>query len=247
MEERLPEDELTDKEPRVASQPPEDVVIPVETAYGSNLPVEPPKKTTAPEHGTESGAKTSGGSIRVPIWIFLPLLGGLLAGAFYAGSTKTTKIVEKPVQQEPQNEKKKRTNFLQDAGIYSRENAINCWDLLPSRLEAAKETIFVITGYPGDPHLLNELTAKKRATGLPIFLLTGNDTPEREIVTAKEAGFQVYKLKTTLERPYTVLLIDKKIVLDISRENWVWESSEPHVIKAVAKWAEDLASGAELK
>lgn len=262
MNEELPEDEPGEEiELGSASPPPEGVEVPVDTPYGSNRPMDPlpakePAKAQNPtEPPTASAGASSANSVKIPIVFFLVILMGLLGAAFYAGKQTAPQGQASPDKQNtdpkgnPSGERprKKRANFFQDSGIYARTGGESCWDLLPARLEMAKNQIFVVTGYPGNPHLLEALGSKKADTGLPIYILTGSDTPEREMMTAKAAGFQVYRLQAELERPYGVVIVDGKLIFDISREFWGWETTEPEVVKATGDWAASLLEGAELK
>lgn len=260
MTEELPEDNPDDAldvpageetEPGATSAPPEGVEIPIDTPYGSNraiepLPEAPPEAPHEDNHAPTDQPKTEPkGSIKISLPIFLLLALGLLVGTFIAG----TKLAPKPnlTQTETQAKEKRSTrcNFVQDIGLYSREAIANCWDMLNTRLELANNQIIVVTSDPSNRSLLEELKRKKDQSGLPIFIFTGKDTPAREMEIGRQAGMTVYRLKTTLERPYTIVLIDKKIVMDISRENWIWETTEPDVIKATAEWIAKLSENLE--
>jgi hypothetical protein len=257
MSEGLPEDDNTDTEPGVTSAPPEGVEIPVETEFGSNTPMDPvePKKPAEPA-GVQSAvqAKPAGASnaIRIPGELLLVVVALALGAAFYFGKKEPGTPPQGQTQEKTQKttgeEKRlKRSNFIRDVGLYSKEQALTAWDILPSRLDVAKKAVFVVSGHPSDELLLEALKNKKAETGLPIYILTGSDTPEKEIAAAKRAGFDVYRLKRTLERPYGIVLIDARIVLDIAREHWVWETTEPEVVAETKEWITELLNGAELK
>ena len=211
---------------------------------GRNPSPKEQQSTAAPTPSTKGG--------KIPGEIFLIFLAMIVGAAFYAGKQTTPnggptpEKTEEPAAPE-KNKPGRRAGFTPDLGLYSREQTLSTWELLPSRLDLAKKHIFAITGNPGDPHLLEALQTKKGETGLPVYIITGKDTPDRELKDAKELGFSVYKIKTTLERPYGVIIIDSKLVVDISREHWLWETSEPEIVKETGKWAGELMKEAEIR
>lgn len=231
-----------------ATQIPEGVDIPVDTPYGTNEPVQAPA-TERKELKSGAGKEGSkGNTIRIPAIPFLVILLAMTGGTFILGNSIAPK--QQPPEQKPQHPQeqkpRKLTNFVPDQGLYQKGKAVDSKFMLDARLEMGKTQIFVITGNPGAPHLLAALTRKKAATGIPIFILTGTDTPKRETEAAKAAGFTVYRIQTTLERPYSIVIVDSKLVLDASRNQWCWETSEKEVVEGTRKWAAQLMEGAEI-
>jgi hypothetical protein len=94
--------------------------------------------------------------------------------------------------------------------------------------------------------MLSLLSAIKNRSPLPIFVVTGAETSNNRIQPALNAGFSVSKVTSTLEMPYSILLIDDRILMDISRENWIWETTDKEIISETAKWANDLLKNAKV-
>lgn len=271
MDSELPEDTPEDTpgeevEPGAATPPPEGVTIPVDTPYGANLPIEPAqpaKNTSGNLAGTETATGTATGntggsitgenrkSIKVPLPAFLGVAAMVITGTFIAGNALLPRKggMNQKSEQSSEVERKpgRKSNFVQDLGIYKRENSVDSNFMLNARLEMAKARVWVITGEPGNPKLLQALVRKKRESGIPIYILTGKDTPKRETDKAKEEGFPVYRLTGTIERPYTIIIVDAKLVLDISRDQWVWETSEPEIVKATTDWASKIMTDAKVE
>jgi len=253
-----------EKELGVASEPPVDVVIPVDTFYGPNTAVEPPEATPVvdnpnpiPEAAatatiSSAGKQTKGNWIEIPIGAFAFLGMVLLGGSFFMGTqmgtTKTVVSQQGGSSEQPPSDKPKNVvNMIPDRGLYVRQSQ-NTWSTVQKRLPLAKQQILVITHNPNHPILLSYLREYKNNTGIPINIMTGSDTDLTQMreATAK-SGLPVYQLKGELERPYTIILIDNKAVLDASRENWYWESTDSRIIENITKWAAQTIEGATLR
>jgi len=284
-------------EPSPTSAPPSDVEIPVESIYGDNVAMEPPKVSGEAKEGapssksdpsssssnSKSGTKRKssdseargGKSIKIGFIPFLLLMLCLGAGIFVLGNkfkvsikdgsaqieqadfkTKLPETTENETSEESQNgdnepsstdKKQKRTlNFLRDLGLYKRENSYTASELAGSRLRLAKKTIIWVTSEPNNEKMLSLLTAIKNKSPIPIFIVTGGETSQARIKPALDAGFSVSKLTSTLELPYSILVIDDKILMDISREHWIWETTEKDIISQTAQWANELLKNAKL-
>jgi hypothetical protein len=143
--------------------------------------------------------------------------------------------------------KQKRTlNFLRDLGLYKRENSYTSSELAASRLQKADKTIIWVTSEPNNEKMISVLEAIKNKSPIPIFIVTGAETSGKRIQRALDAGFSVSRLTSTLEIPYSILLIDDEVLMDISREHWIWETSQKDVINQTARWASELLKNAKL-
>ena len=255
MADELPEDipeEIT--EPTATSKPPEGVQVGVDTPFGPNVAMPPArigeKTQDGPAQPSVADNEKQGGSIKIPIWIFFFLLIALLAGSFFAGTKLSKKVRSQATQTVEGNsttKNYKKSDFIPDYGLFRKVNETDAWTLLESGLQLAHQKVFVITDSPGETRLLSVLNARKLEEDVPIFILTGKETDQTSINKAKEAGFQVWKIESTLERPYTIVLLDNKLVLDISRSHWLWGSKEPAVLQNVTKWATEILNNATLQ
>lgn len=256
---------MADQEEEIKSttSPPEGVTIPEDEIFGGSEqlpPIDQPQKSQTPQQNSpnlpeeetplqEQSPKTQQtpetqipqNSIKINGFILLAIIFFLCAGSFFAGQQLSPKPTPQPHQQtQPQNKSQKRTNLILDRGLFLRKNSTTTLDLISARLKIAKQGIFHITDNPSDPLIGSELLKIQKQTGVPVRLLTGAETLKGDIQKARKLGLIVNQLRTTLERPYGILLIDSKLVIDTSRKNWTWETSEPDVIQSTRTWIEEL-------
>lgn len=223
--------------------------------------------------GQRKITNSKGNSIKIGFIPFLILIASLGTGLFILGNkfrvnmAGGTPVIEKsdfytqlPETNESdkkdaddvaevttQSQKQKRNlNFLRDLGLYKRENSYTSNELASSRLKLAKKTIIWVTSEPNNPKMISLLSAIKNRSPLPIFIVTGSETPNTRIQDALDAGFSVSKVTSTLELPYSILIIDDRILMDISREHWIWETTDKQIIAETAKWANNLLKGAKI-
>jgi hypothetical protein len=255
-------------EPSPTSAPPSDVVIPVESIYGDNVPIAPPElkekdqevEGDRPHANIQSQVSQGGGtSIKIGFIPFLILLMAIGAGLFVLGNkyrvdfkdgtptieqtlpstTENTPIESTKI--ETDSPKQKRSlNFLRDLGLYKRENSVTAPELAGNRLRLAKKTIIWVTSEPNNEKMLDVLTAIKNQSPIPIFIVTGAETSAARTRRAVDSGFTVSKISSSLEIPYSILLIDDRILMDISREHWIWETTDKEIISQTARWANEL-------
>lgn len=149
--------------------------------------------------------------------------------------------------EEGQGKKQRRNlNFLRDLGLYKRENSYTANELAASRLKMTKKTVIWVTSEPNNEKILSLLAAIKNRSPIPIFIVTGAETPNSRVQAALNAGFSVSKVTSSLEIPYSILLIDDRILMDISREHWIWETTDKGIISETAKWANQLLKNAKI-
>ena len=242
------EDDSPDPSP--ASKPPEDVLIPEESIYGSNEPLPPPEKSP-PKGGLAPPNDPKPSSIKIGLLPALLLLSLLIFGSSAIGYFLSQKISPLPLTAEGTTNTEKESNsstqkssqnsaFTPDRGIYKKINTIDAKSLAKKRIDMAKKQIIWITDAPDSIHILPTLAAKKNKDPIQIFILTGQETSPHRISTANEYNIPLNQLNLELESPYSFLLIDQKLLVDISRSNWLWESKEPAILKEANAWLKEL-------
>jgi hypothetical protein len=239
-------------DPNPASKPPEDVLIPEESVYGSNEPL-PPPETSTPKSGfaPTSQPQPQNASIRIGLIPALLLLGLLLLASSGVGYFLSQAPIPEPntqTENNTQNKKTKTSNqtpsqnsaFTPDRGIYKKNNTIDAKSLAKKRIDMAKKQIIWITDTPDSIHVLPALSAKKNKDPIQIFILTGQETSQHRISSANEYNIPLNQLNLELESPYSFLLIDQKLLIDISRSNWLWETKEPAILKETSEWLQEI-------
>jgi hypothetical protein len=245
-------------EPGPASKPPEDVEIPDDSVYGSNEPLAPiQEETKEPNHSKNQSTKPQNNtnqrnSIKIgliPILLLtLLLLGGSGAVGYLLGQktpTKQQRETQTQTQNEterkdPKNQSKQASAFTPDRGIYRKANSNDSRSLAKRRIDIAQNRIIWITDSPDSQRILPLLAAKKNKDAIPIFILTGKETPQVRLANASEYNMPITQLNLELETPYSILLIDDRLVVDISRSNWLWESKEPKILEETKAWIQEL-------
>jgi hypothetical protein len=248
-----------DSELRPTSSPPEDVEIPTESIYGDNTPMEPiedepepPKPAATGKPKVEAPESSGGKSIRIGFLPFLFLLGILGAGLFIAGQKLGGNLQSNPIKEndgttsKTEEKQKKTINFIADKGIYKKDNDYDASKLAELRLGRAKKTILWVTGEPNNPKILSLLEEVKENEGLPIIIVTGSETEKERIKPARKAGFVVNQTQDALEIPYSFLIIDSKLLMDISRDNWVWETTDKTILNEASEWLEEITKTAKI-
>jgi hypothetical protein len=141
---------------------------------------------------------------------------------------------------------KKTINFFQDKGIYKRGESVNSEELTAARVKQAKKSIVWITSEPNNEKILSILAAIKNKNSMPIYIITDSETKPIRIKRAEEFGFSVNQFESALEAPFSCLLIDGMLLMDISRNHWIWETTDKAVIKSTGKWANDLIKNSKI-
>lgn len=243
-------------EPTIQAIPPLGVEIPNTSIYGSNEKLDnPPTDATNEAKINENKAneesspnpKSQQQSLKVKFGPFLIITATLLIGSFSLGyfisfRTKTGNATENnpSTQNAKSPANKQRTGFAPDKGIYKRANVINAAELSKTRIDGAKTKILWVTDSPDSIYTLPLLASKKNTDSIPIFILTGKETPLDRLNAAPQYNIPINRINTELEGPYSFLLIDNKLLVDISRTNWVWETTEPNILTEVQTWIKDL-------
>lgn len=265
-----------EKEPSPTSTPPSDVEIPVESIYGDNRPIPPVASTntninantTASEvnsqkedtpnqkRDTSTFTPTEGGkSLKIGFIPFILLMLLTVFGVFTLGNKFRVNIKEgipsitqtlPSTTESGENKQKRMINFLKDRGVYKAENPIRGPQLAKSRIKLAEKTVIWVTSEPNNQEMLAILSNLKKTSPIPIFIVVGSDISAARIRPAMAAGLEVSRLDSSLEIPYSILIIDAKVVMDISRDHWVWETSDKDIIKETANWANQLIMNAKI-
>jgi hypothetical protein len=255
MEDEYKEDE----ELTPSSTPPSDVEIPVDSIYGANTPI--PLETqqdsnTQNQQGTqqetqqEALAEKPAASNVIRIGL-LPLLATVLLliavptllliffGEKKRETDQNSNLSLKPHTENP-NETKQKTGFIADQGIYRRSNTLDARELAKNRIGLAKTRIIWVTSNPDSDTILPLLASKKNQIPLPIFILTGKETREEQINNSASYNIPVSQLNIEFETPYSFLIIDDKLLVDISRSHWLWETTEKKIVDETKKWIQNL-------
>lgn len=230
---------------------PDHVTISNKSIYGDTPPLPSQETLAANNHddtiqnlaqGTTNS--TSPETVIPLLYIILPtlLLSSLITFLLYRyyPNFKNTPASLPSSQVQSQTSQVPKTAFIPDYGYYERSQYYNATELVTKRIPTAKRSIVWVTSEPGNDTVLTNLTAHKRNSGIPVFILTGKETQNERIRRANQYGFIIHKLSVELETPYSIMLIDNSIVLDVSRENWLWETKEPQYIQTTATWIESL-------
>jgi len=220
------------------------------------------KSTASRQDGGESASSSK--SIKIgwlPLLLFLILLGG---GLFVLGTrlgpelignkdvdgkeaSGQTGLAGNTSEAGSKTEKPKKTlNFIKDTGIYKSDNTYDAEKLARLRLSKAKNSILWITSEPNNKALLSVLTDTKDEKGLPIVIVTGEETSRERIMQAKDKGFVVNQIQEELEVPYSFIIVDSKLLMDVSRKHWLWETTDKEILKETGDWLEDLTKNARI-
>jgi hypothetical protein len=247
-----------ESELRPTSSPPEDVEIPTDSIYGSNEPLEPieeendaPIKEIREVDSSPDSSQTKTKSIKIgwlPFLLFLIMLGaGLFALGVKIAPQVNPKLLEAAPKETTKTEKPRKTiNFITDSGIYKTENTYDSEKLARLRLGKAKSSVLWITSEPNNEGLLSALVDAKEEKGLPIVIVTGGETSRERIQRAKNKGFVVNQIPESLETPYSYLIVDSKLLMDLSRKHWLWETTDKETLKDTSEWLENLTKNAKI-
>lgn len=206
---------------------------------------------------SQLSTEKQGKSIKIGFVTFLLFLILLSSGVFIAGSKLGSKLIpnigertgsETKNEETSNNEdkQKKTINFISDKGSYKKENDFDAPKLTSLRLKKAKSSILWVTSEPNNEAILGVLEEVKDIKGLPIIIVTGAETELERIKRAKRSGFVVNRTQDSLEVPYSFLIVDSKLLMDISRNNWIWETTDKSVLKSTAEWLDKLTKTATI-
>jgi hypothetical protein len=160
---------------------------------------------------------------------------------------QTNQENRQPTQNESTQTKPRKTiNFVQDSGIYKRENKIDAEELARKRLAKAKNSVLWVTSEPNNRGLLSAISEAKESQGLPVVIVTGSETSKERIETAKKKGFVVNQSKDTLEVPYSFIIIDSKLLMDLSRKHWLWETTDKQILDETGVWLKEITKNATI-
>jgi hypothetical protein len=89
---------------------------------------------------------------------------------------------------------------------------------------------------PLDPNILSALSQKK-GQNCPILVITGKQALHPNFAPALDAGYNVYQSHLSLADNTSILIIDSKLIVDVSNPDFVWASAEPTVVRDIATYA----------
>lgn len=114
-------------------------------------------------------------------------------------------------------------------------------DVAIERISQAVTNIIWVTNFPNDPAILQALAKRE---GTPAIIIVGNDASKSNCELAKKMKLGVIRAKQTLNDSEGFLIIDNQYVIDIGRNNTVWESIDPFVSDTTRKWVDSMLSTA---
>jgi hypothetical protein len=89
---------------------------------------------------------------------------------------------------------------------------------------------------PLEPNIITALNQKK-AQNCPILVITGNQALRANLQTALNSHYSVYQSRLSLADATSLLIIDSKLVVDLSNSDFVWATAEPTVVRDIATYA----------
>jgi hypothetical protein len=250
-----PDSSTEEKYHKPTSEPPEGVEIPP-VDYGP-LPVFDPPPETTPAIASPTTEENKPKTIKIGLGTLLGLQVFLLT-VLGIGGFKLLGNIKKPgkptiAEQKAAAAKKEeetkyipKTGFIPDRGYYRRANTYTAPEVVATRVNSTKKSIIWITSEPNNENILASITKRKAETGMPVYILCGKETGQHKIRRAQETGLTVHQVKEELETPYSIFLLDNKLVIDGSREHFIWETVEKKVIQDISAWAEELIAGSEI-
>lgn len=117
----------------------------------------------------------------------------------------------------------------------AREMAIN-------RIGSAEKNIVWITNFPNDPAILQALDQKK---GTPTLIIIGGDARKSNAEPAQNMGLGIIRASQTLEDTEGYLVIDNNYIIDIGRDQTIWETVDPYVNDQINQWIDSLLKNAK--
>ena len=89
---------------------------------------------------------------------------------------------------------------------------------------------------PLDPTIISALNERK-SKNCTILVIAGNQALRPNLTTALRSGYNIYQSRLPLADDSSVLIIDSKLVVDLSNSHFVWATAEPTVVRDIALYA----------
>ena len=89
---------------------------------------------------------------------------------------------------------------------------------------------------PLDPTIVGALNLKKSQNST-ILVIAGNQALRPNLTTALRAEYNVYQSRLPLSDTTSILIIDSKLVVDLSNSDFVWATAEPTVVSEITTYA----------
>ncbi len=226
------------EEPSATKGIPDDTIIPYINQTGG----------IAPAPNTNTGANAQQDAITYKS-IWPPLIMAFLLGAglgslsfFFVPSTPPTPIQEEKTAAPPTPDTitPGNTRIMLTAGFTMGSSSI-ARDLAIDRIAQAHTNIIWITNFPNDPAILQALSKRE---GTPTMIIVGNDASKSNTELARKMKLGVIRAQQTINDSDGFLIIDNQYVIDIGRNNTVWESIDPSVSQTTRKWVDTLLNSA---
>lgn len=103
-------------------------------------------------------------------------------------------------------------------------------------IRTANADITWLSNAPLNPEIIAALNAKK-TQNFSILVIAGSQALLPNLSRALHSGYTVYQSKLPLADATSVLIIDSKLVVDVSNSDFVWATAEPTVVKDITTYA----------
>jgi hypothetical protein len=227
------------EEPGVARGIPDDIDIPPENLGGGIDAVASPE---------DSGEPLPQGVVYKSIWpnlIFIFIL-GLLCGGLALTQVPPSWLkmlpielavpttATQPTQEENPSEVATQagdTQVLLNMGFGSG-GASPATELAVNRIASASSSITWVTSFPSNPLILQAL---REFQGSKIIIV-GSNTPKKFLEEAMRNRLALIRAPQSLNDYESFLIIDGNYIIDIGRDNTIWETTDTHVVSQFLQW-----------
>ena len=177
-------------------------------------------------------------------FILVLLVAGVGFGAFFLGREQNKASEAFASEKAVAKAEKKvltRSAFYPDPGDLGRTASYSSAEILAERLKGAKTSVSWYTSYTNKEALIRALSDAQKATGASLLIATegenGGDI-ESKLFDVKNVTFG--RINSNLEKPYSVILIDGKIAIDVTKDYWTWETSDMDIINKIREWSQGI-------
>jgi hypothetical protein len=176
-----------------------------------------------------------------PILLTAIGLGGILGAALcFLLLTNVPALFGSSKAPSPQTQNPRKTQVLLDYGFRDdAETGAPNSRTANDRIANAKTAVIWVTNFPTDPFILQALKNLRDEKNLVVVIALGRNADPKNASLAKKYGLFVAQSKIDLEDPNSMLIVDFKTLLDISRSRTVWETSEPDTLQQAKEWVND--------
>ena len=167
-----------------------------------------------------------------------------LKEAILKGDPKKTEQELTRLSNEIERARKNNTDVILDKGMESQTETTARNKIAVEKVTGAQQSVTWVTNYPTAPKTLDALREKKRKDGIPILIIMGKNAQVENAAAALSYGFSVLQSNYSLEEPQSLLVIDNKELIDISRSRLVWLTKDQKVLKETIAWLGNITENA---